>query len=215
MHLASIYKMVKDFKPQSVIMDPLTNMMSIGETDEVKAMLTRVIDFLKSQGITTIFTSLTGGGDALEQSEIGISSLMDTWLLVRMLESSGERNRLLYILKSRGMAHSNQMREFVLSDNGIKLVDVYIGPGEVLTGSARLLQEVKHQVAVRAEQKAAQARQRELSQEEASLKTQSETIAARLAQIKAEQELARQAGQQLERQVEKERKELAAARKAD
>ena len=197
-------------------MDPITNMMSIGEADEVKAMLTRVIDFLKSQGITTIFTSLTAGGDALEQSEVGISSLMDTWLLVRMLETSGERNRLLYVLKSRGMAHSNQMREFVLTDDGIKLVDVYIGPGEVLTGSARLVQEAKDQAKALAEQQAAAARQRELEQEEASLKAQADAIAARLAKIEAERQASPgRADQQRKKQAEKERKELAAARKAD
>ena len=215
MHLASIHKMVVDFKPQAVVMDPLTNMMSIGESDEVKAMLIRVIDFLKSQGITTIFTSLTAGGSALEQSEIGISSLMDTWLLVRMLESSGERNRLLYVLKSRGMAHSNQMREFVLSDDGIKLLDVYVGPGEVLTGSARLGQESKERAKVLAEQQAAAARQRELEQEEANLKNQADAIAARLARIKAEREVTNKTDQQLRAQVKKERKEMAAARKSD
>ena len=125
-------------------MDPITNLTSVGRRrDEIKAMLTRVIDFLKSEGITTIFTSLTSGGSALEQSEVGISSLMDTWLLLRMVESASERNRMLYVLKSRGMAHSNQMREFVLSDDGIELVDVYTGPGTVYTGSARLVQEAQ------------------------------------------------------------------------
>jgi circadian clock protein KaiC len=215
MHLASIYKMVKDFTPQAVVMDPITNMLIIGETDEVKAMLTRVIDFLKRAGITTIFTSLTVGGDALEQSEIGISSLMDTWLLVRMLETRGERNRLLYVLKSRGMAHSNQMREFMLTDDGIKLVDVYLGPGEVLTGSARLVQESKDQAKTLAEQHATAARQRELELEEASLKTQAGAIAARLAKIEAERQIARKTGQQRQEQTAKERKEMAATRKAD
>jgi circadian clock protein KaiC len=214
MHLASIHKMVKDFNPRAVVMDPITNMMSIGEGNEVKAMLTRVIDFLKSQGITTVYTSLTAGGNSLEQSEIGISSLMDTWLLVRMLETSGERNRLLYVLKSRGMAHSNQMREFVLTDNGIKLVDVYIGPGDVLTGSARLVQEAKDHAEALAGQRAAQTRQRELEQEEAGLKVQAEAIAMRLFRIEAERRITRKADQQQETQAETERQELAAARKA-
>jgi circadian clock protein KaiC len=178
-------------------------------------MLTRVIDFLKSQCITTIFTSLTGGSDALEQSDVGISSLMDTWLLVRMLETSGERNRLLYVLKSRGMAHSNQMREFILTDNGLKLVDVYVGPGEMLTGSARLIQEAKDQVEVLAGQQAIQASQRELEQEEASLKAQADAIAARLAKIEVERQTARQAEQQRQEQVKKERTKMAASRKAD
>ena len=215
MHLASIHKMVRDLRPKSVVMDPITNMMSIGEGNEVKAMLTRVIDFLKSEGITTIFTSLTVGGDSLEQSEIGISSLMDTWLLVRMLESAGERNRLLYVLKSRGMAHSNQMREFVLNDRGIKLVDVYIGPGEVLTGSARLVQEAKDEAGVLAEHRAAQMRQHELDQEEAGLKVQSNAIAARLARIEAKRTAARRENQQRQEQAERDRNNLAATRKAD
>jgi circadian clock protein KaiC len=215
MHLASIHKMVKDFKPQSVVMDPITNMMGIGENAEVKAMLTRVIDYLKSQGITTLFTSLTGGGEALEQSEVGISSLMDSWLLVRMLETSGERNRLLYVLKSRGMAHSNQMREYVLSNEGIKLVDVYLGPGEVFTGSARLVQEAKDQAKHLADQEAAVVLQRELEQEEASLKAQADVISARLAKIAAERKVTIQIGQRREQQVEKERNTMAAARKAD
>jgi circadian clock protein KaiC len=215
MHLASIHKLVRDFGPKSVVMDPITNMMSIGEGDEVKAMLVRVIDYLKSQGVTTIFTSLTAGGNSLEQSEVGISSLMDAWLLVRMLESSGERNRLLYVLKSRGMAHSNQMREFQLSDEGIKLIDVYVGQREVLTGSARLVQEAKDQVEALATRKAAQYRMRELAQEESALKSQANTIAARLAQIKAEREIAGQTDQQKQEQDAMERKKMAVARKAD
>ncbi len=142
-HLVSIHKLVEDFKPTAVVVDPVTNLTTIGDTDEIKAMMTRIIDFLKNKQITTVFTSLTSGGDASEQSEVGISSLMDTWILLRNIETDGERNRLLYILKSRGMAHSNQVREFVLSDNGISLRDVYIGSGTVLTGSARLVQEAK------------------------------------------------------------------------
>src|SRR5581483_1164745 len=108
-----------------------------------KSMLARLIDFLKSKQITLLSTSLTAGGDDIEQSEVGISSLMDTWILVRNLEANGERNRGLFILKSRGMAHSNQVREFVLSDKGIHLVDVYTGQGTVLAGSARVSQQAR------------------------------------------------------------------------
>ncbi|MBI4861677.1 MAG: circadian clock protein KaiC [Candidatus Riflebacteria bacterium] len=215
MHLAAIHKLVRDFEPRAVVMDPITNMMSIGQIDEVKAMLTRVIDFLKGQGITSLFTSLTGGGSSLEQSEVGISSLMDTWLLVRMMESAGERNRLLYVMKSRGMAHSNQMREFVLADDGISLIDVYVGPGDVLTGSARLMQEAKDQAEALAAGRSEQARQRELEREAASLEAQASSIAARLAAIEAERRLAREAGRERQEQAEKEKRGLAAARKAD
>ena len=142
-HLAAIHDMVTGFKPSVVIADPVTNLMTVGSLMDVRSTLARLIDFLKSKQITFLATSLTAGGDNEQQSEVGISSLMDTWILVRNLEANGERNRGLYILKSRGMAHSNQVREFVLSDKGLRLVDVYTGQGTVLAGSARLTQEAR------------------------------------------------------------------------
>jgi circadian clock protein KaiC len=141
MHLLDIHDRVRETKPRIVVIDPITNLISVGDQIEVRSMLTRLIDFFKSQQITTLFTSLISGGDAPEQSEVGVSSLMDAWILLRNLEHGGERNRALYVLKSRGMPHSNQVREFVLSNKGIELVDVYTGGGMVLTGSARLAQE--------------------------------------------------------------------------
>jgi circadian clock protein KaiC len=139
-HLATIHDLVTSFKPAAVVLDPVTNLTTIGSQMDVKSMLARIIDFLKSKQVTLVATSLTAGGDDEQQSEVGISSLMDTWILVRNLEANGERNRGLFILKSRGMAHSNQVREFVLSDKGIHLVDVYTGQGTVLAGSARVAQ---------------------------------------------------------------------------
>ena len=121
MHLATMHKQIVEFEPRVVIIDPLTNFTSVGSSTEVRSMLMRLIDLLKSKQITAMFTSLTGGGDFLEQSEVGVSSLMDTWLLLRDVELGGERNRVMYILKSRGMAHSNQLREFLLTDHGIEL----------------------------------------------------------------------------------------------
>lgn len=118
-HLVSIHKIVEQHRPSAVVIDPITNLTSVGDNTEISAMLTRVIDCLKSQAITTIFTSLTAGGVADEQTDVGISSLMDTWLLLRNLETDGDRTRLLYILKSRGMAHSSQVRKFALSNRGI------------------------------------------------------------------------------------------------
>ena len=216
MHLARIHKLVRDFGPEGVVMDPITNLTSVGDSSEIKAMLTRVIDFLKTEGITAIFTSLTGGGgDFLEQSEVGISSLMDTWLLVRMLESNGERNRLLYVLKSRGMAHSNQMREFVLSNKGIDLVDVYVGPGTVLTGSARLNQEAKDRAEVALEEQASQRRQQELDEEAKDLQAKADVIAARLANIRSEVQLSRELDSGRKATLMKQQQEMAAARKAD
>ena len=134
MHLATIHKLVDDFQPQAVVIDPLSNFTSAGTTTEVKAMLMRLIDFFKSKQITAVFTNLTSGGGPSEQTDVGVSSLMDTWLLLRDIEVGGERNRSMYILKSRGMAHSNQLREFLLTDHGVELVDVYLGPEGVLTG---------------------------------------------------------------------------------
>ena len=141
MHLVSMHKEIKRFRPAVVVVDPISNLISAGTEREVTAMLTLLIDFLKGEGITGFFTVLTENGGRLETSDVGISSLIDTWMLVRDIEISGERNRGLYVLKSRGMNHSNQIREFLLSTKGIKLVEVYLGPSGMLTGSARVALE--------------------------------------------------------------------------
>lgn len=143
MHLATMLKEIARFDPQVVIVDPLNSFVTVGNENDVKMMLLRLVDALKLRQITGLFTSLTSGGGSLEQTDIAISSLIDTWLLVRDMESGGERNRGLYILKSRGMPHSNQIREFSLTRQGIELRDAYIGPAGVLTGSARLAQEAQ------------------------------------------------------------------------
>jgi circadian clock protein KaiC len=146
MHLLRIHKLVERFAPEAVVIDPITNLM-IGNTHEIHAMLMRLIDFLKTRKITAFFTALTHSGSALERTDVRISSLIDTWLLVRDVELNGERNRCIYVLKSRGMAHSNQVREFVMTNKGIRLQPVYVGEGMVLTGSARLTQEAKEKAA--------------------------------------------------------------------
>jgi circadian clock protein KaiC len=155
MHLASICRWVNEFKPRVVIIDPVTGFTALGRPTEINAMLTRMVDFFKMQQITALFTSLTSVGDLQESDEAGVSSLMDTWLLLRDIESGAERNRGLFLLKSRGMAHSNQLREFVMLDNGVELLDVYVGPsGALLTGSARAAQEEQEEAqAVGREQK--------------------------------------------------------------
>jgi circadian clock protein KaiC len=140
-HLASMYQKVRAFDPKVVVIDPITDLVTLGSALEVKAMLVRLIDFLKARETSSLFTSLTTGGNVVEQSEVGISSLIDTWLLVREIEMNGERMRGLIILKSRGMAHSNQVREFLLTDHGVELVDVYLGPNGALMGTARMAQE--------------------------------------------------------------------------
>ncbi len=123
-HLAEIHKVIDDFKPAMVVIDPISNLVAVGKLSEVRLMLTRLIDFLKTCEITTLCTDLTSGGTSVEQTEIEISSLMDTWMLVQTRESDGERNHTLYIAKSRGMDHSRQITEFLLTHKGVKLVDV-------------------------------------------------------------------------------------------
>jgi circadian clock protein KaiC len=146
MHLLRIHKFIDKVKPQCVVIDPITHLLNGSSDKEVCSMLMRLLDFLKVIGVTALFVSLTSGGDELEQTAVGISSLTDTWILLRDVELNGERNRCIYVLKSRGMAHSNQLREFVLTDRGIKLLPVYIGPGGVLTGSSRINQESKERI---------------------------------------------------------------------
>jgi circadian clock protein KaiC len=214
-HLVQVHKLVQDFQPECIVIDPITNLTSIGTLGETMAMLTRLIDYLKNRQITTLFTSLTEGGSDLEQSQVGISSLMDTWLLVKTVESANERNRVLYILKSRGMSHSNQMREFLLTDQGIRLLDIYAGPGSVLTGSARLAQEARDRQAEAAQAQAIERRQRELQQERSALEAQLRVIQAKLEVLGEEVEAI--SALETDRLVaaEKNRQEMAASRKAD
>jgi circadian clock protein KaiC len=146
-HLLVMHDTVLAFRPSVVVIDPISNLTLEQHDTEVKATLMRLIDFLKQQQITTLFTSLTEGNITPEDSQVGVSSLMDTWLLLRNVEHNGERNRTLYVLKSRGMSHSNQVREFVLTGDGIQLVDVYLGSGRVLTGTARVTQEAQERAA--------------------------------------------------------------------
>jgi circadian clock protein KaiC len=180
MHLAVLHKMINQLKPQVLILDPVTTFISQGNEVEVKAMLTRLIDFSKSKQITAMFTSLTSSGsNSLEQTQVGISSLMDTWLFVRDIEFNGERNRGLYLLKSRGMAHSNQIREFLLTDHGVDLVDVYLGPGGVLTGTARKTQEAQEKAALMKREQEASSRRR-------TLEVKRKNLEARIAELQAE-----------------------------
>jgi circadian clock protein KaiC len=148
MHLLTIHKMVKRFKPSAIILDPITNLITVGSVSEVKGMLIRLIDFLQAEQVTVMFTALTLNTVVNEQTDEGVSSLVDAWLLVRDIENNGERNRGMYIMKSRGMRHSNQVREFVISDDGVQLVDVYLGPEGVLTGSAREAQQLMEETGV-------------------------------------------------------------------
>ena len=172
MHLATMFKEIASYRPHVVIVDPITSLMDAGTDSESKAMVTRLIDYLKGGQVTSLFTSLTQGGHALNQSEMAMSSLMDAWLLLQDLEGNGERNRVLYVLKARGMAHSNQVREFLISDRGIDLVDAYVGPSGVLTGSARAAQEALEKAAVLAGQQDAAQLKREVERKRGAIERQ-------------------------------------------
>lgn len=141
MHLAIIHKHISSLQPRMVIVDPVSNFITPNSEIDVYTMLVRLVDLLKSSGITAVFANLTSAQTAAESTDMGISSIMDTWLLLRDIESGGERNRGLYVLKSRGMPHSNQIREYLITSRGIDLLDVYTGPEGVLTGSARMARE--------------------------------------------------------------------------
>ena len=172
MHLTTMFKEIATFKPHVVIIDPITSLLDTGTDSEGKGMVTRLIDYLKAGQITSLFTSLTQGGHALQQSEAAMSSLMDAWVLLQDFEGNGERNRVLYVLKARGMKHSNQIREFLISDHGIDVVDAYIGASGVLTGSARAAQGALENAAVLASQQEAAQLKREVERKRAALERQ-------------------------------------------
>jgi circadian clock protein KaiC len=197
-HLAVIHKAIDEFNPSVVIVDPITNFLAVGDSVETKSMLTRLIDFLKTKQITATFTSLTSARNEIEDSEVGVSSLMDAWLLVKNIESNGERNRGLYILKARGIAHSNQIREFLLTNKGIELVDAYIGADGVLMGSARSTQLAR-------ERTAEIERQQVTSRKERELRRKQELYEAQLVALKGQYESERDA---ILRELEEEQKRL-------
>ena len=214
MHLVRIYKMVNEFKPQLVILDPISNLTVAGENAEVKIMLTRLIDFLKIQGITAIFTKLSSHKQ-LEETNLQTSSLIDTWVTVRDIEINGERNRGIYVLKSRGMAHSNQIREFILSDHGVELVDVYTGADGILTGSARFAQEEKDAAQRLLSQQEIERKQREVERKRT--KMEAEIVDLKLAFEADEEELEKLIAEEVAQSgtLANTRKEIAALRKGD
>jgi circadian clock protein KaiC len=176
MHLAVTHKSVNNFKPHIVILDPI-NTFVIDEKDiAVKMMLMRIVDYLKSNQITALFTSFTSSDKVLENSDIAISSLIDTWILLRDIELSGERNRGMYVLKSRGMAHSNQIREFILTDHGVELREAYIGASGVLTGSARMAQEANEKAEVLIRKNDVERKKREIERKRKALEAQIATM---------------------------------------
>ena len=214
-HLAIMHKLVRDFEPTTVIVDPVSNLISAANRDEANQMVVRLVDYLKMHCITAVLTSLTGGGIAEEATEIAISSIVDTWLLVKSIEASGERNRGLYVLKSRGMEHSNQLREFIITSHGVDLVDVYIGPEGVLTGSARAQQENREQAARVLRKQEIERRRGELDRKRRALEYQIEALRAGFESEEADIKRDIAEKQAVEDQLQADRKVLANRRKAD
>ena len=214
-HLLTVHNLLRAFKPKVMVVDPITNFASLGTESEVNSMVTRLIDMIKSCQITALLTSFTSANSSPDFSEVGVSSQMDTWLLLRNLESNGERNRGMYVVKSRGMAHSNQIRAFVLSDNGIRLLDVYVGSSGLLTGSARMTQEAT-------EQAEATEREQRLKQKGSELKQIRQQLEAKIASMRSEYEFEEKNlltdVREMEmrgKQIALDRAEMSRARKAD
>lgn len=215
MHLAMIHKIVQDFQPKVVVLDPIGSLIQAGNQRDAHTMIIRLIDFLKQREVTAFLTNLTSAGEALERTDTEISSIVDTWLFMRDIELAGERNRALYVLKSRGMAHSNQLREFLLTPQGIDLLDVYVGPEGVLTGSSRLSQEAREKAAALARQQEAERRDRDRTRKR-------EVLEARIAALRKEFELEEaeaetSSAQDLSREqsVAENREAMSRSRKAD
>ncbi|AMR33805.1 KaiC 1 [Mucilaginibacter sp. PAMC 26640] len=196
MHLVAIHKIIKKFKPSVVVIDPITNFINVGSVSEVKNMLVRLIDFLQDEQISVMFTALSLNTIVNEQTDEGVSSLVDSWLLVRDIEFNGERNRGMYVMKARGMKHSNQVREFVISDQGLNLIEVYIGPDGVLTGSARKQQmlleqtgEAIHSHAISRKDREVARKRKVLEAKISSLNSEYESVEEELNKVYLEEEL--------------------------
>jgi circadian clock protein KaiC len=211
-HLAAMYREVREFDPTAVVIDPMSALMTAGITSDVHSMILRLVDFLKARGTTGLFTNLGGIKAESATTAMQISSLMDTWLLLYNRESNGEHNRELYLLKSRGMAHSNQVREFVMTSDGIQLREAYIGPDGVLTGSARLAQEAKDEANKLLRQQEMERRSRELDRRQREIAAQIESLKAQLASEEAEAAALNQEGAAREDQLIEDRTAMSNSR---
>jgi circadian clock protein KaiC len=216
MHLIAMRRLIDKFEPSVVIIDPISNLTNVGTQEDVKLTLVRLIDYLKLKNITAVCTSLVEHESTEGMSAQGISSLMDTWINLRFFENNGERNRGISVIKSRGMEHSNQIREYLVTDNGIEIQDMYLGPsGGLLMGSSRAAQEAKEMAEAIAQSKNIVRRKREL---ESKLKSLDAQIATLSSEFEAEKEELNKLASEDTLRIEalaKERSQMARIRKAD
>ncbi|MDG5813704.1 circadian clock protein KaiC [Chitinispirillales bacterium ANBcel5] len=215
LHLASMHKAINEHKPDMVIVDPISNLISVGSLNEVKSMLVRLIDYIKGLNITAMFTDLIHGGKQHEATEAGVSSLMDTWILLKTIELNGERNRGIYVLKARGINHSNQIREFLITPKGIDIIDVYTGRDGVLTGSARVSQEAKENAENLKRKQKIESLQKKIERKDQMLQNQIKLLKA---EAETEKELLIKEIEEMkqrEKILSMERKNIASKRRAD
>ncbi len=193
-HLARMHREVEEIEPAAVVVDPLSSLLAAGTTGDVHAMVLRLIDFLKARGVTAVMSNLTHGNVENALTDIQVSSLIDTWLLLYNREANGEHNRQLYLIKSRGMAHSNQVREFHITNDGVRLRDMYVGPEGVLTGTARLQQEARDEAERTSRGQELEHKTREFERVRRQITGQIDELAAQLAEREAELRLLKSEG---------------------
>ncbi len=215
MHLLSMQQLTQEYAPQAVVIDPITNLINTSNQLEVKSMIIRLIDFLKMSHITALFTSLTSSDASETSTEVGVSSLMDAWLLVRYMESNGERNRGLYILKARGMNHSNQIREFHLTAHGVELLDVYLGTEGILAGSARVSYEAQQKIDEENRIMDYARKRRDLERKQQDLASQVAALQASIASAQEELDIMKRREQLRKQGMNSREVEMAGLRRAD
>jgi circadian clock protein KaiC len=214
MHLVTMYKKINEFQPQVVVIDPISDLSAVGSAADVKSMFTRLLDFLKHKQVTVILLDLSSA-HSTEQTDLGISSLADTWIALRDIELNGERNRGIYVLKSRGMAHSNQIREFTLSGSGIELRDVYTGSEGVLTGSARFAQEARDKAQRLLRQQEIERKRQDIERKRKKMEAEIAELQASFATEKAELEDLIAQGETESSMLDQDTEQIALLRKAD
>jgi circadian clock protein KaiC len=219
MHLSMMIKLIEDFEPQVIMVDPISNLFPIGDDIQVRSMLMRLIDYAKSNVITALFTNLSSdeatNAYALESTQMHVSSLMDTWLILKHIEGNGERNRTFSIIKARGIAHSNQLREFLLTSQGIQLLDLYRGTEGVLFGSARIAQESREETRRVIRNEEIERRQRELDRKKRIMENEIAMLKEKFARDEDEIRLLIEQDLSREKAVEEGMKKLAVLRKAE
>jgi circadian clock protein KaiC len=214
-HLLNIQREVEHFRPAAVIIDPTSSLTSIGDPLAIEGMLIRLINFLKMKGITLLLTSLTAGGPLEEASMAAISSQVDTWIVQKMVQTPSERNRVLYIMKSRGMAHSNQLREYTLSARGVDLLDVYDSGGEEATGTGRLRQQAHAEAEEKVRSLAAEQGLRARAQTRRNLQAQIAELETQLSETKLDRQREQRRVQSQAATLRTDQTRLARARKED